>query len=456
MDSLKRFKIDERIYVLADELKQKRYPNFMISLRSTRQLIADFNIKEKYYLFATVEENDILKERSKEYKKAKVFLRTGWIKTRLPKDDTYDYQAWLKARREHKNPETELANREKPIPLLIVDEKEMFHDKDGNCLDIEMRGTRSADNCYFRLNDVAKEFGIERLHDIVINNITSSYTEGKDYKKLNRDNTIINGVVTNKKDNEKTRHKEVFLTYVGLLRVLFTTKNGLTEPFTYWATQVLFTAQLGTKSQRLDLCSSIMGVNRSVLKSVLSKTSYKFSCVYLMKIEKVEDFSPPEGHSLYKYGRTDDLDRRMSEHAKRYCKNITLIRFAVIDDIFNAEAEACMRKYFNEKKYSIESKGNIELVCLDDSALKDTVKEYNSIQKEYAGKYQLIANELAQNLKVMGFKDAIISSKDDTIVSDRDTRDALIKSLSDKDKIISLLEEKLKKYKKTHLSTDDL
>ena len=55
-------------------------------------------------------------------------------------------------------------------------------------------------------------------------------------------------------------NKELFLTYEGMLRVLFVSKNGKTRRFIKWATETLFTVQMGTIEQKNKIISSIKGV----------------------------------------------------------------------------------------------------------------------------------------------------------------------------------------------------
>jgi len=48
--------------------------------------------------------------------------------------------------------------------------------------------------------------------------------------------------------NKKTKNKcvrQLFLTYIGLLKVLFSSRNETVNKFVAWATKTLFTAHLG-------------------------------------------------------------------------------------------------------------------------------------------------------------------------------------------------------------------
>ena len=75
-----------------------------------------------------------------------------------------------------------------------------------------------------------------------------------------------------KKTSKQKVTKELFLTYEGLLRVLFVSRSGVAHKFTSWATEKLFTIQMGTQKQKRTLASNILGVDaaQNVLISSVS------------------------------------------------------------------------------------------------------------------------------------------------------------------------------------------
>ena len=56
------------------------------------------------------------------------------------------------------------------------------------------------------------------------------------------------------------REKSLFLTYTGLLRVLFVSRNKNAETFTIWATQKLFTMQMGSKEAKEILGTEVLNI----------------------------------------------------------------------------------------------------------------------------------------------------------------------------------------------------
>ena len=89
-------------------------------------------------------------------------------------------------------------------------------DSEGNILKIETRGDREYNKIYFKVKDVSKDFNMELLQNIIIKENTL-YKNNIDYKYFicEKKNDCLN------KSSKTTIKKELFLTYEGILRVLF-------------------------------------------------------------------------------------------------------------------------------------------------------------------------------------------------------------------------------------------
>ena len=71
---------------------------------------------------------------------------------------------------------------------------------------------------------------------------------------------VINYDPSKSKDSSKKTVKALFLTYTGLLRVLFVSRNKNAETFTIWATQKLFTMQMGSKEAKEILGTEVLNI----------------------------------------------------------------------------------------------------------------------------------------------------------------------------------------------------
>jgi len=284
--------------------------------------------------------------------------------------------------------------------LLILEDNEKFKDTDGNIVEIETRGTKSRKNIYFKVSDVSIGFDMKSL------NTTLSHKEGG----YERDTDYKTFFIRDRLPNEQshTIKKCVYLTYRGLLRVLFVSRNKNVERFQDWAEESLFTIQMGTKEDKVKLGTSILNISPKTYKAVFSTYANKFPCIYLLSLGTVKDLrntfgidaSTPDDYNVYKYGFTDDLQRRIGENETKYNKlenvNVKLATFNIIDPIYMKDAERDIREECNAYEVSLKSDGYNELIVLNEKQLKHTKQHYSRIGREYAGHTAELQDQLVK------------------------------------------------------------
>ena len=108
--------------------------------------------------------------------------------------------------------------------ILEIEENEKFKDSSGRTLNITIRGERNHKNCYFRLKDISKGFEMPRLQDTVLD-------ERKTFE-LNIHYKIF-VIVYLANGGIEQNAKEVYLTYKGILKVLFSSRTGNAESFLF-------------------------------------------------------------------------------------------------------------------------------------------------------------------------------------------------------------------------------
>lgn len=91
--------------------------------------------------------------------------------------------------------------------ILELKEEEMFKDDEGNVIDIEVRGERDVDRCYFKVEDVSNGFDLPNLQ-ITITNNDSAYEKKRHYVYFMVDDITA----------QKTM-KKMYLTYEGLKKI---------------------------------------------------------------------------------------------------------------------------------------------------------------------------------------------------------------------------------------------
>ena len=282
--------------------------------------------------------------------------------------------------------------------LLFLHENEKFKDPGGNIVDIETRGEKNRHKILFKVKDVSEGFKIPNLNNSLLHKNTS-YLKNVDYKFYYIKNEIV------KCDTIK---KEAFLTYHGLLHVLFSTRNKNVKHFQDWAEDKLFTIQMGNKEEKLELGAEILKISPKTIKSVFSKYAKELPCIYLLKLGAVLqlretfkiDSSVSDEKCVYKYGFTKDFRRRIGEHESAYGKlpgvKIELTSFQMIDPQYTCKAEADIREECNAYEINLKTEGHNELIIMNETQMTRLKKNYGRIGKEYEGHSAQLKEEIAK------------------------------------------------------------
>ena len=106
---------------------------------------------------------------------------------------------------------------EKAPEIICLNDNEKFKDENGNILEIETRGERKVNGLFFKVKDIENIFDIKDVSNFIIKE-RSNYNLKTDYQffMCKIKDTVL----------KKTVKKMMFLTYEGVLRVLFTTRNN--------------------------------------------------------------------------------------------------------------------------------------------------------------------------------------------------------------------------------------
>jgi hypothetical protein len=251
------------------------------------------------------------------------------------------------------------------------------------------------------VKDVSVGFGMPNLNETLLHK-EKGYTRGTDYKLMFNRSALTNGQC-------QTIKKCLFLTYEGLLRVLFVSRNKNATLFRKWATNKLFTIQMGTREQKVKLGAEILNTSPRTLKAIFDKYAANFPSIYLMSLGKVRELREtfriceniPDDSIVYKFGFTDDLARRVIELESEYSKlpgvTMTMGTFQIIDTKYTSEAESEVRETFTAWDARMKApQGYNELVALDDKQFANIKKLYRRIGEEFAGATRGLQNEIIE------------------------------------------------------------
>jgi hypothetical protein len=289
---------------------------------------------------------------------------------------------------------------------------------------------------------------MNRLNYILVDK-NNCYTELIDYKYL---------LLNNKEDGNnhiKKQMKELYLTYRGILRVLFVSRSGNISKFISWATETLFTIQLGQEEDKQILSSNLLGVNVKTIKDVFKTNTGKTPCVYLYLINNantVLEGNYDKDDLLCKYGCTDDLERRCGELDKKYTKEfnskIELLCFSIIESKYIFNAETNITKYF--KSDIIEYQNTKELIIINKKNLCQIKQHFGMIQHSYIGRYEEMHTKISQlekNIIELNTNIILINEKHKNAINEEKHKNAInIEKHKNeiKDKDIEILQYKIK------------
>ena len=436
------FAVGNNMYYLADELKEF-YPKFFVGTSKTiRVIIERKKIPEYDYIYAIKgAEWNILDATSK---KAKLLIGKNWVDTNFnadepkvkvvkPKivkaktvvppvvDDVVIPQVVDEDIVMNENVivnsddddvvETEIVDEiiEEAPPIFELTDEEKFKDVNGNVLEIETRGERYEDKIYFSVKDVSVAFNMPNLKQSLLKK-DRGYERNVDFKLLN-----LKGSVDNVYREKTTNKKRLYLTYTGLIRMLFVSRNANANVFTTWATTKLFTIQMGTTEQKEELGANLLKISLKQFKEMFKAYTSKFPCIYLLELGTVGSLRElftisldiPDDVIVYKYGFTDDIVRRFTEHTRDYGKlkgvNVYLSQFTLIDVKNISEAENDIRQFFNDFGKALPVEGKNELVILNTRELKQVRGKYDVLRSYYAGSTDGL-QKIIEELKLEIFK----------------------------------------------------
>jgi hypothetical protein len=341
-----------------------------------------------------------------------------------------------------KNPKKDY---EKMPEIINLNDEEAFIGPNNRKLNIKAVGVRTAKGIYFKLDDISVEFEMPGLSNNVTRKDRDGYTEGIHYKIFSRVNKSVGKKVG-------SNEGEMYLTFRGVMRALFTTKSILAETYILWVTETLFTVQFGNVDDKNKLAEKISGITAETLKELGKTNVTTMPCVYLFSIGEVKNLRDSMGladkykdtDKVYKLGYTNDLPRRAKEHDKDYGKikgaQLKLEYHAYIDVRYVAEVEAIIKEMFKDLGLGIEYEKYSELSIVPIKQMKSVKKQYNMMGSLYMGNVKELLAKMEdmknKNITQLLEKDIIIAQKD-TIIAQKNG------ALSDKNVLVAQSETAL-------------
>lgn len=413
-----------------------------------RSIIQRKNIPPTDYIYANLKANE-WNLSTEECKKAQLLIAKSWVDTHYFKPVPVQTEVVESA--------PEIVESEfKTLSLVHLEDAEKFKDANGEILEIETCGEKTRNGIYFKVQDVMMAFDIPHLNT-VLTNPTSDYERGKDYDTFFNRGTFINY-------ESSTIKKGLYLTYHGMLRVLFVTRNNKVQQFQTWAEDKLFTIQMGSKEDKIKLGTEILNINIKTYKSVFDSYADKLPSIYLFSLGKVGvlrdtfgiESTVPDDSVVYKFGCTEDLGKRCVQLGDEYHKlsnvQMKLSVFHMVDMKYKFDAESEIRFLCKSFKKNLKTEGYNELVVLDHSEHEMVKKYYRKIGSEYAGATAELQKEvlvLKEQIKEMEYKMELLREQTERKLAEKDY-------LLDREITEKLLERERLETLRTQMATNEM
>jgi hypothetical protein len=403
--------IDSMDFVEGDKIL-KLAPIYSKGAKNTRGLVKLKKISEDMFIYAKKDKSaKWIKSDGKSSKFDKVLLKREFADT-IPELNKKDGDVIVDKDGVQEAP-----------PVIELEDNEKFRDSEGKIVEIEARGERKIDGVYFKVRHASTAFGMDRLQDVLIAK-RSGYEEGIDfvYFFVKNDFPISDGKKKTKTKYFEQIKKEVYLTYRGMLRVLFASTSKKTNQFLKWATETLFTAQMGEKEEKEDLAANLLGISPKTLRDVFSKGSSCMPCVYIFLLGVCKDLRKkmnipkeiPDDYLIIKYGYTADMVERIRKHVKTYNSikgvNIELMVYSYVDPIYLSQAEVDIKQYFSEIEKKIEYKNFDELVAVNPKHETQMKKMMKNINRDYSGRVAEFSKQIEKLTEKLTAKDLKIEN----------------------------------------------
>ena len=402
-------------------------PHFFYGFQSDpKHIIERKNIPESDYVFTCFNKKKGWSIYDNTCKRAQLLIKKSWVDKFFFNQNDILSNHILSNDNQEDDDEEKNQNIQQSIDLapniLDLDDDEKFKDIDGNIIDIETRGQRNADNIFFKVQDISVVFEMPNL-DAVLLHTDKGYDRDIDYKTFFIRVKLTNG-------QSQTIKKSLYLTYQGILRVLFVSRNKNATNFRKWATNKLFTCQMGSNGEKKQLVADLMNTDVKSVDMMFDDKIFSFPCIYLLSLGFVKNLRETFGISddvdgeliVYKFGRTNDFSRRKIEHKNYYGKmknvKLNLEKIYFIDIKYLTDAENSVNQLCTNFSKKILLENYRELVALNNAEVEEIKKYYKMLGELYIGATAGLQKEITDLKNELLLKDCKIESlkKDNEIL----------------------------------------
>ena len=231
-----------------------------------RTIIKKKNIPNSEYVYANLKKNE-WNLTTEDCKKAQLLVTKEWI-------DKYFFTTIKKNNIENtndinenenlniENNENEIDDCEKAPSELFLEDCEKFKDNEGNIIEIEIRGEKQEDKIFFKVKDIKNIFNLQSL-DTLLLDTRYSYKKNLHYKNFYINVSSQNGTKI---------VKSLYITYIGLIKFLQSTRKNVPIIFINWLNDLL-----GIKFTHIKFLTAETDTIYSIQKSIFTASIPQFT-----------------------------------------------------------------------------------------------------------------------------------------------------------------------------------
>ena len=439
---------NQKYYLLEDIKKSELNVMYFVGCRnSMKKCILKHNIPSDKIVYM---KNN--KEYNAGYKNADVYVEQEYVhkhvlnveEQRQIKEENLIQAKEKRVKENKKRKEFKESEIEELPELLHLEDEHKFKNEDGIPMDIETRGVKTQDGVFFKASDIGKAFDYDRVLDSIVD-VRRDYLYGIHFKYFKNPNDPANSTKVGFR-------KELYLTYEGVLKLLFCARGNKATRFRKWPSTVLFTLQLGTQENKDVLAAEALNVDVSTVTQLFRKSCRAIPCVYLFEVGTVGEMRPHfnldefknDNEKVYKYGRTNDMARRTGEHKRTYGKlkgnTFGLSVFSSIDEKNASKAETKLKHYFDNMNVNVVDQRYNELVVMDKKKLLSMKELYNDIYIHFSGNnkelvQQMQEMQLNHQIEIREYANKLLIKDHELILTRKDFE----QQLERKDHVIEIL-----------------
>lgn len=344
------YNLNDKIYIDIKDIRAG-YHDFCKGIRSNQQLMDKKNIKS--FVYGKIVENQLVQTEKLSRKFGSIFINKDELSELFTTNESKE-------------------KLETAPPVISDSDLVFFKDDDGREYNITMRGTRDKKGIYFKVKDIMYLFEMQFLNKVLLDS-DGNYEKDIDYKYF-----ILSDGRESSKVHDKMQVKEMYLTFDGLIKVIHKSKCGIAYKFKTWIDDIVFASSFGTTEQKIEVTKRVLNIDADHLKCIMDKCPVNINCIYLIDINILDD-----GKKVFKYGFTDNVQRRFREHMKTYGDNIKLDSFVFVPLLSLSKAETEFKNSIS--RYQFSSGQEKELIVLCAEAHLNVKNIFKTISEKYCG-----------------------------------------------------------------------